>query len=84
MIVEFDTEAQATYFRVSDEERAAETVDLSDELLVDVDEHGRPIGVDVLRAPAGVDEGLLALLASRFPEVAEHVAASLRGLAGAA
>jgi uncharacterized protein YuzE len=70
MVVDYDTEASATYVELAgyDEARAAHTVEVMRGLVtVDVDSSGEPIGIEVLRAPAEIDEATLQPLAERFP-----------------
>lgn len=80
MVVDYDTDAGATYVELAgyDEARADHTVEIVRGLLtVDVDRFEEPIGVEILRAPAEIDEATLRPLAGRFPalDVAELRAA---------
>ena len=55
----YDDEAEALYILlVPDEDPAiAETVELTDRLHVDLDERGRPVGVEILDPDNGIDLG---------------------------
>jgi uncharacterized protein YuzE len=69
MVVEYDTEADATYVQLPgyDETKADRTVEIVQGLVtVDVDRSGAPLGVELLCAPADVDEAMLAALVQRF------------------
>lgn len=48
MRVTVDHEAGATYVHLDEGPRVARTVSLSDTVNVDLDEHGKPVGVEVL------------------------------------
>ncbi|MCU1489145.1 MAG: hypothetical protein JWM85_550 [Acidimicrobiaceae bacterium] len=80
VIVEFDTEAVATYFRLTEAEESAETIELADDLMVDLDEDHNPIGVELLRRPSEFGDGLFNLLAGSFPAVADEVKAAIEAL----
>jgi len=70
MVVEYDTEADATYVQLPsyDESAVERTVEVMDSsVTVDVERSGAPIGVEFLCAPAEVDEAMLAALAGRYP-----------------
>ncbi len=70
MVVDYDTEAGATYLELPgyDEAGAHDVVEVIRGLVtVDVDGSGEPIGVELLRAPAEIDEATLRPLAERFP-----------------
>lgn len=70
MVVDYDTDAGATYVELPgyDESKADHVVEVIRDLLtVDVDASDRPIGVELLRAPAEVDDTMLHALAERFP-----------------
>jgi len=63
-------DARATYVELAgyDEARADHTVEVVRGLLtVDVDSAEKPIGVEILRAPAEIDDATLRPLARRFP-----------------
>jgi uncharacterized protein YuzE len=81
VLVRYDSEADATYIQLDAEAVVARTVEVLDgHLLVDVDETGRPIGIEILCAPADVDKSALTALAERFPVL--DVEAIRRVLAG--
>lgn len=70
MVIDYDTNAGATYVELAgyDESRADHTVEIVRGLVtVDVDSFDEPIGVEILRAPAEIDEATLRPLAERFP-----------------
>lgn len=70
MVVDYDTDAGATYVELAgyDEARADHTVEVVRGLLtVDVDSSRQPIGVEILRAPAEIDEATLQRLEECFP-----------------
>jgi uncharacterized protein YuzE len=56
MVVHYDAEAEATYVELSDApwSRTVELIDAY--LLVDLDDSGVPVGVEVLDAPADIQE----------------------------
>ncbi len=71
MLVHYGCEADATCVQLDAEATVARTVDVLDaHLLVDLDECGHPIGIEILCAPAEVDEVALATPAERFPDLA--------------
>lgn len=83
MVVDYDTDAGATYVELPgyDEAKADHVVEVIRDLLtVDVDAAGAPIGVELLRAPAEIDETMLDVLAERFPTV--HLPELRAALAG--
>lgn len=70
MVVDYDTDAGATYVELAgyDEARVDHTIEVVRGLVtVDVDSAEEPIGVEILRAPAEVDEAALRTLVDRFP-----------------
>jgi uncharacterized protein YuzE len=70
MVVDYDTDAGATYIELAgyDETNADHTVEILTGLVtVDVDSAAEPIGVEILRAPAEIDEATLQALVQRFP-----------------
>ena len=70
MVVDYDTDAGATYVELAgyDEARADHTVEVVRGLVtVDVDSSDEPVGVEILRAPAEIDEATLQPLVERFP-----------------
>jgi uncharacterized protein YuzE len=83
MVVDYDTQAGATYveLRDYDEARVDHTVEVIRGLVtVDVDSSGAPIGLELLRAPAEIDEAALRPLVERFPAL--DLAALRAALAG--
>jgi uncharacterized protein YuzE len=81
VLVRYDSEADATYVELEPEAAASHTVEVLDgHLLVDVDRSGHPIGIDILCAPAEVDDLAITALARRFPDLdIEAVRTSLAG-----
>jgi uncharacterized protein YuzE len=70
VLVRYDSEADATYVQLQPEAVVARTVEVLDgHVLVDVDESGQPIGIELLCAPADVDEPSFTALAQRFPDL---------------
>lgn len=70
MVVDYDTEAGTTYVELAgyDETSAHGVVEVIRGLLtVDVNDSGEPIGVELLAAPAEIDEATLRPLGERFP-----------------
>lgn len=70
MVVDYDTDAGATYVELAgyDDDRADHTVEVVSGLVtVDVDSFEEPIGVEILMAPAEIDEATLRPLGARFP-----------------
>lgn len=51
--ITYDSEANPLYVRFSRHE-VAETLELSDTVYIDVDEHGVPVGLEVLDASSGL------------------------------
>jgi uncharacterized protein YuzE len=66
MMVQYDTEAGATYVELSDAS-VARTVSVGDLVMVDVDEHGEPVGVDFAVLPGKITDSMLYAVAERFP-----------------
>jgi uncharacterized protein YuzE len=70
VLVRYDSEADVTYVQLEPEAVVDRTVELLDaHLLVDVDKSGHPIGIEILCAPAEVDELVFTTLAERFPDL---------------
>jgi uncharacterized protein YuzE len=70
VLVRYDSEADATYVQLEADAVVARTVEVLDgHLLVDVDDSGQPIGIEILCAPAEVDELAFTSLAQRFPDL---------------
>jgi uncharacterized protein YuzE len=55
----YDEEVKALYILLvpDDDPAVAETVELTERLHVDLDENGRPVGVEILDPDGGVDLG---------------------------
>jgi uncharacterized protein YuzE len=68
MRVDFDPEVQAWYLTLTDAP-VARTVDVSDEVAVDLTSDGDVVGVEFLLAPAAVDPRVRKDLFERFPVV---------------
>lgn len=49
MMVERDPDAGALYVRLADESTSVRTIELDSGVLVDIDENGKPVGVEVLQ-----------------------------------
>jgi uncharacterized protein YuzE len=70
VLVRYDAEADVTYVQLEPEPVVDRTLELLDaHLLVDVDQSGHPIGIEILCAPAEFDELALTTLAARFPDL---------------
>jgi uncharacterized protein YuzE len=81
MLVRYDSEADVTYVQLEPEAIVARPVELLDaHLLVDVDESGHPVGIEILCGPAEVNELVFATLSKRFPDL--DIASLQRALAG--
>jgi uncharacterized protein YuzE len=70
MLVQYDTEAGATYVELSGA-AVAGTVHISDLVMVDVDEAGAPRGIEFAVAPSQITDSMLHALADRFPDLKE-------------
>lgn len=67
MLVHYDSEADATTVELGSGE-VSRTVEVVDgHVLVDLDAQGRPVSVEILCAPADVDDSVYAALAAAFP-----------------
>jgi uncharacterized protein YuzE len=73
MRVDYDPEVQAWYLTLS-EAAVANTVHVSDEVAVDVDEAGDVVGVEFLLAPATIESAVRDALFERFPVVQKALA----------
>lgn len=70
VLVRYDSEADATYVQLEPEAVVSRPVEVLDgHLLVDVDRSGHPIGIEILCAPAEVDELAFTALARHFPDL---------------
>lgn len=68
VIVEYDTDADATYFTLSDHP-VVRTVEVDDAAFVDIDASGEPVGVEVLAAPTRLPDGLADRLVETWPSL---------------
>lgn len=68
MYVSYDPDARATYVEW-EAGPIARTVEVSDLMMVDVDDHGRPLGVEILTLPDKVTQSMVDLLVERFPDL---------------
>ena len=68
MYVSYDPAARATYVRLTDA-KVVSTKDVSDLVMVDLDEHGEPIGVEFLTLPNGINADTLHQLADLYPSL---------------
>jgi len=69
MVVEYDTEADATYVQLPgyDESSVDRVVEVERGFVtVDVDASGAPLGIEFLCAPANVSDGVFVALRERF------------------
>ena len=73
MRVDFDPEVQAWYLTLSDEP-VSRTVQISDEVAVDVDASNMVVGVEFLLAPSTVEAHVREQLFERFPAVRNALA----------
>lgn len=67
--VKYDAAADACYLEVN-ERPVARTVHLADSVMVDVDEVGEPVGVELLWARDAIPVEALTLVVERFPSLA--------------
>jgi uncharacterized protein YuzE len=66
MLVSYDAAARATYVQISPDP-VVSTVELSDLVMVDLDEHQHPVGVEFLQVPAEITPQMVDLVVERFP-----------------
>ncbi len=66
MLVRYDR--VGTYIELSDEKQV-QTVEISDLVMVDVDELGRPVGVEFAVPPAKISERMRLAVADHFPDL---------------
>jgi uncharacterized protein YuzE len=66
MYVSYDPAVQATYVKLTEAD-VVETVEVSDLVMVDVDAHHEPVGVEFLALPNRVSHEMLAQVADAFP-----------------
>jgi uncharacterized protein YuzE len=72
MLVEFDTDSNATRFYVNrfpGLDPTAEILDVSEDVSVDIDEDGRALAVEVLVGPCAIEPLTLEPLRERFPSL---------------
>jgi uncharacterized protein YuzE len=82
--IEYDSEADATYVYLADEQATLSTVALSDVVNVDVDESEQPFGVEFLVRPAAITSAMIELVRAQFPAAADQVVALLTAVRSAA
>jgi uncharacterized protein YuzE len=73
MMVQYDTEAGATYVQLTEGD-VARTVNVGDLVSVDVDAHGQPVGLDFAVLPSKITDSMLYAVADRFPALKELAA----------
>ncbi|MDK3255077.1 DUF2283 domain-containing protein [Blastococcus capsensis] len=73
MLVQYDTEAGATYVELVDGVAVARTIEISDLVMVDVDAEDNPVGVEFVVPPRGITDEMLRVVGKRFPEL-KHLA----------
>ncbi len=72
--LKYDPEARAVYMRLSDEQ-IEETLELSSSVYLDVDQKGRPVGLEVLNVTPEVVSGLNASTAMLLADFLKKTAA---------
>ena len=70
VIVSYDTDHGATYVELA-ESAPVRSVDVSDLVIVDVDETGHPVGIDFAVSPAKITPKMLEDLSACFPALKE-------------
>jgi len=85
VLVRYDSEADATFVQLDSDAAVARTVEVLDgHLMVDVDGLDSPIGIEILCAPADIDEVAYVALADRFSALdIEAIRAALAGRSAA-
>ena len=73
MRAEFDPEVRAWYLTLADAP-VSRTVHISDEVLVDLDEGDRVVGVEFLLAPTDLEPVVLDGLLNQFPDIRKALA----------
>lgn len=68
MHVSYDPAVRATYIKLSESD-VIETVEVSDLLMVDVDVHREPVGVEFLTLPNQITYDMLARVTDAFPSL---------------
>jgi uncharacterized protein YuzE len=69
MYVSYDPDARATYVKWETSGKIARTVEIGDSMMVDVDEHDRPLGVEFLMLPNQITAKMLERLADEYPDL---------------
>ena len=67
MLVRYDSEADATTVQLEDSVVVGTVEVLDGHVLVDVDDGGSPVSVEILSSPADVTEAVYEALGHRFP-----------------
>ena len=84
VMVEYDSRARATYLSLGDREEPehADRTDLvrEGEIHVDLDENSRPVGVELLMAPADLTTEILAPLFEHYPDLRAPITQALTGV----
>jgi uncharacterized protein YuzE len=71
MNIRYDTQADAAYiYLVETPDKVAETKELSDEIFVDYDKAGRPLGIEIIGVKDRVPSNTLRYLKSQQKRVA--------------
>jgi uncharacterized protein YuzE len=77
VIVEYDSEARATYLPLHDTDEVSDTVSVSDLVMVDVADDGQVQGVEFLKPPPQISERDLQLVFQTYPEITAVVVKAL-------
>jgi uncharacterized protein YuzE len=73
VILEYDTEADATYITLTDEP-VVQTHSVGDLIMVDLDATGHPVGLEILVQPQQLSWDMKNALFKQFPELKELLA----------
>ena len=79
VIIEYDSETHATYVSLSDVPPVRQIEVRSESVAIDLDEHGQPIGVEILFSPTEVTPEIISAIDEQFPELGQRVARALVG-----
>src|SRR5487761_1056840 len=79
VIIEYDSETHATYVSLSDVPPARQIEVRSESVAIDLDEHGQPVGVEILFSPTEVTPEIISAIDEQFPELGQRVARALVG-----
>jgi len=79
VLIQYDTEADAAYFEIADGD-IAETVEISDLIMVDVTASGDVIGVEVAAHPSHVKPEVWEHRFQRFPSLDPSLRTALDGV----